>query len=197
MTIKNLTYFMIIGALLVGGLFVNDYFNQSSAAQALTSQIQSQNQALSTLSSQTMELNTEIANDNQNVNKILNAIDNESSAIPSGKINSNDIVKAILNQSLYNFVSVVPLSTQDWSSIKTNGNDYQVFKMSLKVVGSQENVVQFIRQLPQLYNTLVIGSISLSKVTETPTPAATDTPDVTPAPVDHIEADLTLAIYTK
>jgi hypothetical protein len=197
MTIKNITYLMIIGALLIGGIFVNDYFNQSSSAQDLTSQIQSQNQALALLSDKTREINTEVANDSVSISQVLYTIDNTKNTMPPGKINSNEIVKAILNQGLYNLVSVVPMSTQDWSNVKTNGNDYQVFKISVKVVGSQENVVQFIRQLPQLYNTLVIGGVSLSKITETPTPTATETPDATPSLVSHIEANLTLAIYTK
>ena len=208
MRLRDLMGIVIIAALIAGGFSMNNYFKQSSVIDDLNSQISSTNQQLISLTRETGGLKTEIATSTANISQLVYTIGNESKPIPPDKIDSNRIVRDILVLGQQTGVIVVPLSTQDWSSVKTDGNDLQVFKVSLEALGSQENVVLFIRKLEVLYNTLVIGNITLNKVIEipaaTPTPVATpainnvSTPETaTPLPVVKIKADLTAEIYTR
>jgi hypothetical protein len=190
--LKVILYILIVAAVVDAGIFLTKYFNQTYAADALAAQIQSENRNISTLADKTDELNLEIANHTADVNAVLSTIENEKVIIPA-KTNTNDIVKTILNTGLENNVSVIPLSTRDWSTVKTGGNDYQVFVMSFAVEGQDRDVVQFVRAVQDLYSTLVLENIVWNSI-ETPT-AAADTP-VFPG-TDWIRVNLVLAIYAK
>jgi hypothetical protein len=197
MTLRIILGIVIVAAVIAGGVYISDYFNHSFVADALSSQIQNQNHNLDTLSDQTRELNTEITDNTANVNNLLYSIANESTVIPSEKIDPNDIIRAILEQGQKNLVTVIPLNTEGWSSVKTNGVDFQVFKLSLEVNGSMENLVEFVRQTQSLYSTLVIDNISLYKYYTTPVPAVMPAGERLSPPIPRIAASLSLVIYSK
>jgi hypothetical protein len=190
--LKVILYILIIAAVIDAGIFLTKYFNQTYAADALSAQIQSENRNISTLTDKTSELNLEIANHTADVNAVLSTIENERVIIPA-KSNTNEIVKTILNTGLENNVSVIPLSTRDWSTVKTNGNDYQVFVMTFEVEGQDPNVVQFVRAVQDLYSTLVLENIVWNSV-EPPAESA-DMP--VSSGLDLIRVNLVLAIYAK
>jgi hypothetical protein len=197
MMLRIILGIVIIAAVIQAGVFVSDYFNKSFAADALKSQIQNENQNMELLSAKIQELNTEIAGNTANVNKIMNAIAGESQYIPSERINSNEMVRELLELGQKNSVSVIPLTTQDWSEVKTPENDHQVLKMTLEILGTPEHITQFVGGLPELNNTLIIESIALAQNIEIP--AAEITPP-TAANFSHVEqfkANIALAVYAK
>jgi hypothetical protein len=194
--VEILAGILLICALLAGWLFMSDYFTHTSTAEELTSQIQVQNNSLALLSEKTRASIAEMVNNPTGIDELLSSIDRESKVIPSETIDSNDILRAILNHGQKNMVNVIPLSTQDWSKGTYKGNDYQVFKIALQVSGAQDNVIQFIRRLPDLYKTLVIGNISLKNIIETSIAGAKAAPLATSS-VAQISANLNLSLYTR
>jgi Tfp pilus assembly protein PilO len=190
--LKVILYILIIAAVIDAGIFLTKYFNQTYAADALAAQIQSENRNISTLTEKTSELNLEIANHTADVSAVLNAIENEKVIIPA-KTNTNEIVKTILNTGLKNNVSVIPLSTRDWSTVRTGGNDYQVFVMSFEVDGGDQDVVQFVRAVQELYSTLVLENIVWNSIDQ---PAVSADMPVSSGS-DMIRVNLVLAIYAK
>ena len=190
--LKVILYILIIAAVIDAGIFLTKYFNQTYAADALAAQIQSENRNISTLTEKTSELNLEIANHTADVSAVLNAIENEKVIIPA-KTNTNEIVKTILNTGLKNNVSVIPLSTRDWSTVRTGGNDYQVFVMSFEVDGRDQDVVQFVRAVQELYSTLVLENIVWNSIDQ---PAVSADIPVS-SESDMIRVNLVLAIYAK
>ena len=192
MMIKIILAVAIIAAVIDAGVFMSDYFNKSFAVDALNSQIESGNQNLVQLAGKTKELNSEISKDTTNVNSVMTVIANESDKIPDGEISPNEIVKTLLKLGQQYNCSLIPMTTQDWSKVSTPDFDCQVLRMSLEIMGSEENITQIIKQLPQLYQTLVIESVALSKITGTPSPEKTEASNAT-----QFTAQLNLAIYAK
>ena len=92
-------------------------------------------------------------------------------------MNSNDILEKILNLGETHQVTVIPLSSRDWSSTKLGQNEYQIFRMNLSLEGEQGSIVNFLAEMQsELYPTLVLEDVSLTAhVIVTPTPVATPT----------------------
>jgi hypothetical protein len=192
MTIKIILAIVIIAAVIDSGVFISDYFNKSFAADALNAQIVSENQNVAQLLEKTKELNSDIVKNSAEVDNVTSIIHNSNKKLPDKEISANDVVRSLLQLGQNNNVSIIPLTTQDWTRVTTLDYDYRVLKLSLEVVGTNENIVHTIQQLPGLYNTLVVENIELSK----PVPDTND--QVTPAPVnDQITGKITLAIYAK
>jgi hypothetical protein len=197
MTLRIILGIVIIAAVIISGVYIGDYFNKSFAADALASQIQNQDQNLVTLTDQTEKLNKDIANHTVEVDNLLSSIESESNNIPSEKIDPNDIVKDLLELGQRNMVSIIPLSTTDWSGVKTNGSDYQVFKATLEINGSLENITRFVSQTQYLYSTLIIDNISLYQKNPNLAPAVTSADGLIADPVSNTTASLSLAIYIQ
>jgi hypothetical protein len=192
MMIKIILGIVIIAAVIDSGVFISDYFNKSFASDALNTQIESENQNIIQLSQKTKELNSQIAKNDTSVNGVMAVIANSNQKLPDKDISPNEVVRALLNLGQKNDVTVIPLTTQDWTRVTTQDADYGMLKMALEIVGPKENIVQTIKQIPDLYSTLVIENIVVGK------PKPTTAPQLIPTPViDQITANLTLALYAK
>jgi hypothetical protein len=205
MNIRNLIALLIIVALGFGGFFLKDYFNQASEADAIVAQIKNTNQTVSTVSGQTKSLESEMADLGKRANEIQMAINTEDRKIPA-RFNSNEAVKSILLMGQMRELKVIPLSTQDWTPVKIDKHTYQVFKMTAEVIGLQERLVDFVKELQgSLYETLVIENLSITKPVPTPTPTSQfvdemATPTPTPTVIEDtgmVKGKVQIAIYAK
>jgi len=197
MTLRIVLGIVTVAAVIISGVYIGEYFNKSFVADALVSQIQSRDKNLSTLTDQTLKLQTDITNQTADVEKLLSSITSESSVIPSEMINPNGIIAALFGLGQHNAVSIIPLSMTAWSSVSISGVDYQVCKMSLNVSGSLDNLVQFVSQTQELYRTLVINNISLSQRLSTAGSTSTAEGDSITSPDLVTTASLSLAIYIQ
>lgn len=181
MLMKTILAVLIIVVVVVGGIFFKDYFEKSSAADTLRTQIKNNNNTALTVSKSNQALQAEIDGINANAAKTLQDIDLARQVIKP-KTNLNEIVLNVLTLGSQQQVTVIPISTQPWTSIKVGQHNYQVFKMTIEVDGAQDRLVSFVKELQKLeHQPLVIESLSLNKPSPTPTP--TPTPSPTPTPV--------------
>jgi hypothetical protein len=197
MMIRIVLGILIIAAAIEAGIYITDYYNRSFAAEALNSQIESENQNLTQLKDKTRELNSEIAANNASVSDMLTAIAAENKKIPDQTISPNEIIRTLLNLGEKYNVSIIPLTTQDWARVTTKDFDYRILRISLKIVGTKDNIVQIIKQLPGLYDTLVIENISLNKFVDVPSLEMTPLPTPAAPELTQITASLTLAFYAR
>ncbi len=180
---------LIIVALVFGGLFFADYLGQSSAAGTLRSQIKTDSNAASTISKQNQTLQTEIDSINNTSANLLNDIAVARQVI-SPKTNPNEIVEDVLTLGSQQLVTVIPLTTNPWSTTKVGKNNYSVFKMSVEVDGAQDRLVAFVRELQRLeHQPLMIETLSLNNPGASPTPTPTPSPTATPAVNNNITVE--------
>ena len=192
--IKILIGVLIVAALAVGGIFVSDYMGKTAKAESLVEQIQRDNKNLTTISTSTQNLVTEINEITAETNELLDTLAKESKEVPD-RINTNNIVNSVLTLGQACDVTVIPLSTQDWAKVKIGENDYLVYRMTVEVYGTHTDVLGFIRQLQGLYNTLAVESLTLEKKLVTPTPSPTAT--TTPLPVTMGTVNVKMAVYAR
>ncbi len=192
--LKIIMAIVIVAALAVGAVFINDYFDKADRAEALAQQIQTDSNNLSTLSVRTREMNDEIQETTEKTNQVLDDLADASRAVPEA-INPNIIINGLLVLGQSHEVTVIPLSAQPWSGVKIGNNEYQVFRMSLEIYGEYEDTVQFIKELNDLYETLAVESLSLEKSLETPEPDPETGEEQDPFTV--ITANLRLAVYAR
>jgi Tfp pilus assembly protein PilO len=200
---KTILAFIIIAALVAGGVFINGYFNQSAAADELANKVQNETNNLNTITGANQKLNQEIININNQTAQATQDMANESKAIPV-KMNSNEIVRKVLDKGKDNAVNVIPLSTEDWSTLKLGKHNYQVFKMTVEVNGDQDKLISFVRDLQGLYDTITIDNASFTKSVTSPTPTAasptpseTPSPSATPASIVDTSITIGLSIYAR
>jgi Tfp pilus assembly protein PilO len=203
MEVKNLVALLLIVAVGFAGYFVSDYFNKSSEADSLSVQIQNTNQSVASVSNQTKAAEAELADLTKRANEIQTAIVAENLTMPA-RFNSNDLVQSILMLGKNSELIVIPLNTQEWTSVKIDKHSYQVFRMTIEVGGLQERLVDFVQQLQgTFYDTLVIESLTITKPLPTPSPVATyadETPVPTPGLIEddgRVKSKIQLAVYTK
>ncbi len=194
---KVVVILVVIAAIALGGIFINDYFDKSAAADSLAGKIQNENKILTTISSANQKLAQEIADLNNKASQATLDIAKESKTIPT-RMNSNEIVKNVLDKGLDNNVTVIPLSTQDWSNVKIGKHSYQIFKMSVEVTGEQNSLISFMEDLQGIYDTLVIENASFNKTYATPTPTESPTPTITPEIIlVTTKIKINLAVYAR
>jgi len=182
---------LIIAALAFSGLFLADYLGQSSTASTLKSQIKTDSDAASTISKQNQTLQTENDAVNNTSASLLNDIAAARQVI-APKTNPNEIVEDVLTLGSQQQVTVIPLTTNPWSSAKIGKNTYSVFKMTVEVDGSQDRLVAFVRELQRLeHQPLMIENLTLNKPISTPTPTPTPSPTATPA----VDSNITVETY--
>jgi Tfp pilus assembly protein PilO len=179
MLLKILLAIPIIAAIALAGIFYNGYQDVSKEAETLEKKVQADRTLEQTLSQKARDLAGQIDALNLNVRQLQASLDEASLAVPE-KMNSNDILEKILKLGREYLVSVIPLNSRDWSTAKIGQHDYQVFRMDLSLEGTQEDIVDFLKEMQsELYPTLVVEDVSLSKsvapVTTTPVPSATPT----------------------
>jgi hypothetical protein len=197
MLIRFLIIIGVIAALVASGIFIKDYYDESSTADSISAQIQNTQKNIAVVSAQTHNLEAELGEITKRYESAQAAIEAEKNLMPD-IINSNTIIQSILLLGDERHVSVIPLRTRDWTTIKIDKHDYHVFRMDLELNGEESNIIEFIDKLQySLYQTLVIENVNVIKTRETPEPSGTPTPTATPVPVETVKANLSLAIYAK
>jgi hypothetical protein len=197
---KTILALIIVVALIAGGVFLNGYFNQSAAADDLAVKVQNDSKNLTTVNGTNQKLNQEISTINNQTAQAMQDLENESKVMPA-RVNSNEIVRSVLDTGKDSSVTVIPLSTEDWSTFKIGKHDYQVFKMTVEVNGDQDNLIKFVKSIQGLYDTITIESASFTKTLTTPTPTetVTPTPTATPTPTPVVSTSITvdLSVYAR
>ncbi len=205
MLFRLLAVVIIIAGLALTGFFYKDYRDQSAKADSLEAQLKNTNNSALVLAKQAQSIETELADIVKRSNETQAAIEKEKTALPE-RINSNSIVRSILIVGQTNGVTAIPLSTQDWATVKIGTHDYSVFRLSIQARGNPDDLVSFIRTLQQAtYSTLIVEGVNIAKTYTTPTvPTPTVPPGetVTPTPeevepIPHTTADVKLAIYAR
>jgi hypothetical protein len=177
MLIRVFIGIVVIIAIGLGATFYNGYLDQSNAADSTASKIQTDEKTLSTIANSNSALEKEIADINTQIDQAKANLDLESKAIP-GITNSNEIVRKIITFGDKNDVTVIPLSTNDWASIKIDKNDYQVFRMAVEVTGPQQNVVDYISRVQDsidqylVIEKLDMTNLNISSVSPISTPTS-------------------------
>jgi hypothetical protein len=151
----------IIIAVIVGSVFLSAYRSQSASSDALEEKIRLDtlnigkiNQSAKTANNQTAEINIKILETQAEIDVAGNEI--------MDGVNANAIIKAVYAQSTTDQVSLLPLSTQQWSQL--SNSDLQVFRISFTAAGIENNLVSFIQWLQNSpYNSLVVESYSLNR----------------------------------
>lgn len=193
MLLRVLIAVVIIGALVAGGIFIKNYYNETSAANDIEGQIQTSRNLATVVSEQTKGVEADLNSLAQQYSNAQQAVTAAQDQIPA-PMNSNGIVKNVLLLARTSKVSAIPLKTQDWTKVQINTNTYSVFRMTIEVNGPESQIVDFVKQLQaNLYQTLVIENLTFVKTITTP--EATVTP--APTPIASVTADLSFAIYAR
>jgi hypothetical protein len=183
MLVKIAIAVLVIIVVAFGGIIYNDYLGQTARAESVNTAIQNDINTGKIVSKGTDKINREIIEIDQKIDETREAIEKEDSLLPE-KIDSNEIIREILVQGKADGVSIIPLSTREWTKTQVNKIDYQVLKINLEIKGQQTNVVHFIRQMQDsAYQTMVLESVTLKR------------PQV-PEDTDII-ADMNLSIYAR
>jgi hypothetical protein len=180
MLMRLLIGVMIIVALALGATFYSGYLDQSSAADALVQKNNASNLTLSKITKSTSDVENEIADIAAQITKAQKTLDLETKTLPA-MTNSNVIVGKVLTFGDQIGVTVIPLSTKDWMTIKINKNDFHIFRMSVEVNGPQPKIVDYIRQVQNSIDQyLVIEKLEMAKLETIPQrftgPAPTEPP---------------------
>jgi Tfp pilus assembly protein PilO len=197
MTLRIILGIVIIAAAIEIGVFINGYFNQTFAADALTYQIQSSNQNLILLTEKTNALNAEIAENTSQTKQLAETISEAIAYLPSEKTNSTEVIRGLLDLGRQNLVTILPLTIQDWSPAKTANTNYQVLTIALEAKGAEENLTQFIKQVTQLNPTIVIENVTLKISPEAPVGPISSLTDPKPTREIQYTASFTLEMFSK
>ena len=177
---KAIPVILIIILLITAGVFFKDYRDQTAAASSLEAQIKNDKNSALILEQKNEALETEITRIKAETARTLASIESSEQVILP-KPNSNDIVNNILILGRSKDVTVIPLSTREWTGVKIGQHNYQVFRMDVEVDGLQAQVIQFLDGLQDLENQpLVIENISLQRPIPAATPIPTPTPSIIP-----------------
>jgi hypothetical protein len=165
MLIRVLTGVIIIIAIALGATFYSGYLDQSNTADSLAAKMQTDSKTLSIITNSTGSIEKEIADLNAQINQTQTALALENKALPE-MTNTNIIVRQIITFGDNSSVTVIPLSTNDWASVKIDKNEYHVFRMSVEIKGSQQKVIDYVRQIQSAIDQyLVIEKLDLTNLT--------------------------------
>jgi hypothetical protein len=190
---KILVIVFIIAAVAAGGFLLKGYFDQTSAAKDLEAKIDSDTRSLKVMLTSNQSLAQEIDDLKDKQAAVQKSLADENTVVPP-KMNSNEIVGKLLEAGKLNSVSVIPLTTTDWTSAKVLQSNYWVFKAKMELNGSADYLVHFLKYIQDsLYPTLVIESLDMTQYTPTPLPN-----QVTSTPTESmIRANIAIAIYAR
>jgi Tfp pilus assembly protein PilO len=178
MVLKFLLAIPIIAAVVAAGFFYSDYQTKTDEADTLENKLQTDLKLEQSVIDQHQILIDELSSIEKDIQDMQAEIEEAAVAIPE-KMNSNDILEEVLDLGKDHMVSVLPLNSQDWSDSKIGQHTYHVFRMNLSLEGSQENIVEFLREMQSsLYPPMVLEDVSLSR--EMAVEVITPTPVVTP-----------------
>jgi cell division protein FtsB len=185
---------VIIAALIAGGYFGINYYRKSTTTNELQEQIDVSEQQIQALIISSENLAKEIDDLKNEQATIQDAITAKNTNIPL-MTNSNEVIRNIMELGLRNGTNVIPLSNSGWVDVKIQQVDYHALTLTLTVEARQQNIINFVRGLQDLYPTLVIENIRISvpMVAQTPDsgiPGETTTDD-------RIQSNITIAIYAR
>ena len=162
-------------------------------AKAQSSQIAANNIKIGQLSEQNKALEAQINDNANNQANLKKAISTAYESMPA-KMSSNSILRNVLDLCDKHFVTAIPISTNDWTTIQIQQRPYSVYKMTLKLSGTETNLINCIQGMQsQLYPTLVIESLVFSQGATVPGPAAGGPTTITTNP----SAAINIAIYAR
>jgi len=197
MTIRIILAIVIIAAAIEIGVNVNSYIDKSLAKEAIQAQIDNGRSNLALLDEKTAKLLNESAEYSTSVEAARAEIAMAQAEAPAEPIDTNLIVRSILDLGQSRQVNVTLLKTQEWAASDDPSLAGQSTTLNLEAAGPKNDLIDFIHQLPELYNTLVIDKLSVAavrgKVDSSPEGAA----DQSDPPVEIYRAYLTLVVYAR
>ena len=195
MRMKTLAIILVVAIVIAAGYFALGYFRQSSTANDLEQGIASSNEQLQKLKTANLSLIAETNALKLSQEDTKSALTAEN-LVAASSLSSKDIIRSISNLGLKDKMSVS--GTSDWTNTQIQRADYRVFKTTITLNGSEQELVDFVGALQKLYPTLVIDSIRMEAPGTTPatTTGTTGTTPATTAPSSY-RATLGIAIYGK
>jgi hypothetical protein len=165
MSSKLIMILMLIIAIAIGASLYSSASAQQKTAALLEEKISNDTQNLKTISTKNRYIEEEITQISRDITAAKEKLLSSKQEIEMPEmVNSNIIVKTIIDYGNKAGVFVIPLATEDWDSVSIDKRDYHVFKMSIEVNGSQQNVIDFTRQVQdKIDQYLVIERLIISK----------------------------------
>ena len=175
---------LIVVLLVVYAYFGIGYLKQRDEQEALASQITEVAQVL-----------REVPQPAQDLERRLEAarasLDAEKNVLP-GKMNSTEIVDIILRLADECMVKAIPLTTEQWSTVKIGEYNCCVFRLDIIVQGYFSELVDFLGRLENgELETLIVEDLSVVRVGE-----GSEEESVSERIVS-VTASLALAVYTQ
>ena len=185
---------VIVVALIASGFFFFNYLKKSTTVEELEEQIANSNKEIQELTISNETLAKEIDDIDTSQTAIQDAIiaENSNNTLIT---NSNEVIRDIMELGLKNGTSVIPLSNSGWTDAQIPQSDYQVLKLNLTIAAKEHSIINFVRDLQDLYPTLVIETLAINTLVTTQT-SDSGIPNET-ATNDGIQSNITIAIYSK
>jgi len=162
MLMRVLIGVMIIVAIALGATFYSGYVDQSTTADALTAKNLTSEKAVKTILNSNKSLESDIADLSAQIDQAKTNLTLANKPLPD-MTNSNVIVRKIITYGDSVGVTVIPLSTTDWTQSRIDNNAYHVFKMSVEVTGPRQKAVDYIKKIQDsVDNYLVIESLTMT-----------------------------------
>jgi len=176
------TLIIAIGA--VYCLFGLDYIKQQPEQAVLINRMSDTGQTLAQLPEPPQGLDGKLAAAGAKLSAAQNSFPAEA--------NSTQFIDYVINLAERYYVTVIPLSTDAWSTQTIRNYDYNILRLDMAVRGSYPQLVSFISKLEEGdYKTLVIEDARLTRYTEQAGAASDNTE------TEAVKGMLQLAIYTQ
>ncbi|MBA7711117.1 hypothetical protein ES703_120071 [subsurface metagenome] len=181
---KFLITILIIILVVVYSLLGLDYIKQQPEQAVLINRISDTGQALAQLPEPPPDLDGKLAVAEAKFSAAQNSFPAE--------LNSTQFINYIIKLAERYHVTVIPLSTDAWSTQTFRNYDYNILRLDVAVSGSYPQLVSFISKLEDGdYRTLVIEDVILTGITEQADAAGDNTE------TGEVKGNLQLAIYTQ
>ena len=184
MKTKKLSIILLMAVLLVVYyLWGMGYLKQRKAHEALLSQTAEAAQTLVQMP-RPDDLEQRLATARASLDTVKNSF-------PS-RMNSTEIVNAVLKLADSVGVKAIPLVTKPWTTEDLSGHSYAVFRFNVAVTGTLTQLTSFLSQLENGEpKTLIVEDVSVTRVTET------SGTEGAPEGTIPVNASLDLAIYCQ
>jgi hypothetical protein len=184
MKTKVLLGIWIVAAIIIGTLFLSDYSNQLTRGKVLSAKIETDSIQLNKFTQNAKTVNKDLETLNASISKTQSDIEVASNLVLE-KTNTTDIIRALFSQAEINQVSLVPLSTQDWTTINTQNQEIKVFRITFLVNGTEFNVLNLIKWIQTSpFTSMVMENFTLTKAND-------------PINPENSQSNMHIAIYAK
>ena len=181
---KFLITILIIAIGAVYCLFGLNYIKQQPEQAALINRISDTGQALAQLPVPPQDLDGKLAAAEAKLSTAQNSFPAE--------LNSTQFINYVINLAERYHVTVIPFTTDAWSTQTFRNYDYNILRLDMAVSGSYPQLVSFISKLEEGdYRTLVIEDVILTRYPEQADAAGDNTE------TGEVKGNLQLAIYTQ